>query len=114
MVMRSATAPDTMVAAVPQNTSWKTKNVIDHASVEPKARRSASKPTQPPTLVPNIRAKPTRPKHMAERSVSSRFFCATLTAFLARTLPASRSRNPACIMKTMPAATVVQTWSRLV
>ena len=50
--IRSATAPDMMVAAVPQNMSWNRKKVRLQSPAEPKNRRSGCQPRRPEALVP--------------------------------------------------------------
>ncbi len=53
--MRSATAPETIVVAVPQNIIWKTKNVSSRAPSSRVAPTNSTGPTQPPRVVPNIK-----------------------------------------------------------
>jgi hypothetical protein len=61
------------------------------------------KPERPKASMKPMTAKPTTPK-----TKSSRFFWATLIEFLERTMPASRSRKPTCIIITMPPAAISQ------
>ena len=52
---RSATALETMVAAVPQNTIWKKENASNplHGALN---ANPGSMPIKPPALAPNIKA----------------------------------------------------------
>lgn len=102
--MRSATAPETMVAAVAQNMIWNsTKASSRGSSGSWPARPNRPVPIQPATLGPNIRPKPTAQNRSAATAKSDRFFAATLIEFLVRVSPDSRHRKPACITKTSPA-----------
>lgn len=103
--MRSATAPETIVVAVPQNIIWKKKKAPDQG-VSPPSNRKPLVPIRPAQLAPNISAKPISQKLKAAIRKSTRFLMTTLMLFLARTRPPSRHAKPACIRKTRMAATL--------
>ena len=110
--MRSATAPETMVAAVPQNMTWKTKKPICQGVRSERKKKAPLVPTGKLPDRPKENMKPTAPKATIDMAMSRKFFCATLMEFFERTMPASSSRKPACIKRTRPAATSIQTKSR--
>ena len=99
----SATAPDTMVAAVPQNTSWK-KNLPQKGTFEvrvlSKTERSASPriqrfcvPTKGASL-PNIRPQPSNRKPRDETANTMKFLDRMLTVFFDLAKPASTAAKP--------------------
>lgn len=93
--IRSATAPDTMVVAVPQNRIWNTRNAIAQlCSGELPTPASASLPS------PNMMIEPIAQKLSPEMQRSVTFLAATLMVFFDWTSPASRAQNPICIRKT--------------
>ena len=67
-----------------------------------------SKPTGRMPEAPKASMKPIAAKPITPKTKSSRFFWATLIEFLERTIPASRSRKPICIIITIPAAAISQ------
>ena len=110
-LVRSAIAPETIVADVAQNTVWKIKNAqkgTPSGSIpEPQCASVAIPPIFPinPLPAPNIRPKPTSQKTGVPIQKSIRFFIIMLPAFLARVKPVSTIANPACIKKTSAAPT---------
>ena len=110
--MRSATAPETMVTAVPQNMAWKTKKICSEAVRLLRPAKSRSTPTGRTLEAPKANMKPTRAKKRTDAQKSITFFMATLMEFLDRTMPASISRKPICMTMTSAAATITQTESR--
>ena len=108
--MRSASAPETMVAAVAAKAHWKKKTAASETpsvSVSPpRAGKNEWPPMKPPWLVPNAKPKPTAHQTTPPSEASSTFFIRMLAVFLTRTKPASSIPNPACMKKTrMPAMT---------
>ena len=105
-VMRSATAPDTIVVAVAQNANWKKKNAPASADDTPgiaacdKSKKFPFVPIRPSAVTPNMNANPNAQKINAAKQKSAMFLMATLTLFFALTLPVSRHTKPACIMRT--------------
>ncbi len=125
-------APETMVAAVAANTSWK-KNLLnrgtfaqligskfDVGTMTPSSLAtstifsSSMNPLVPMKSLPieNITPKPTSQNMMLPKLKSSRFFMQMLATFLARVSPASTRQKPACMNMTRKAATITQTVSR--
>eukprot|EP00975_Prorocentrum_lima_P030329 6358561-Prorocentrum_lima.AAC.1 len=96
-LVRSAIAPDTMVAAVAQNTVWKIRNpsmgspLSMTLSIMSRLKKCGV-PTKPPT--PNINPKPMNQKRMEPNIKSIRFFISTLAVFLVRINP--------CLLYTSP------------
>lgn len=113
--VRSAIAPETIVAAVAANTVWKIRNVQFQSPLPGSTplRPNIVVPIQP-LLCPNIRPKPTKKKASMPIEKSNRFFIRMLTEFLARVNPVSTMANPACMKNTRNAATSVQTMLRFV
>ncbi len=105
-------APETMVAAVAQKTTWNMKNAYTQGSPS-LAKSERKKPVEPtPSLVlaaPNMIANPTAKKATDPTEKSIRFFMMMLQAFFARVNPASTRANPACMKKTRNAAIRVHT-----
>ena len=130
--MRSAMAPETIVAAVAANTSWK-KNLASNGTgvqsmgekfatsvVEPSSSPATvtmlslrKKPLSPTYSLPtlNIRPKPTAQNARLPNEKSSRFFMQMFTTFLARVRPASSRQKPACMNITRNPATSTHTVS---
>ena len=105
--MRSAIEPETIVAAVAQNTVWKMSVVQLYPSpTTPSAKKS--KPPNRPFIEPNIMPKPTSQKIGVPRLKSIRFFMMMLPAFFARVKPVSTIAKPACMKNTSAAAISVQ------
>lgn len=110
--MRSETAPDTIVVAVPQNPNWKMKNAINQGpAVSPKKKPDV--PNNPPAVTPNINPKPNTQKTTEERQKSAKFLAATLMLFLVRTKPLSRHEKPACMSMTRAAQMRIHAMSRV-
>ena len=111
-LVRSAIAPDTMVAAVAQNTVWKIRNpsmgspLSMTLSIMSRLKKCGV-PTKPPT--PNINPKPMNQKRMEPNIKSIRFFISTLAVFLVRINPASTKANPGCMKNTSMAASSIHT-----
>lgn len=114
--MRSAIAPETIVAEVAANTVWKIRKVkfqsLPDGSVP--ARPKSDVPIQPPLLAPNIRPKPMTKNATLPTEKSMRFFMRIFTAFFAREKPVSTMANPACMKNTRNAAIHVQTMFKFV
>ena len=113
--MRSATAPETMVAAVAANTTWKIQKVKSEMPSETSTtappRKNLSVPIRPAASAPNMMPKPTAQNASEPSEKSIRFFIMMLAAFLARVKPVSSMAKPACIRNTSTAATRVHTVS---
>ena len=90
-------APDTIVAAVAANTTWKNQFIVS-----PLARKKSLVPIKPPADSPYIRPQPIAQYRMAPAEKSIRFFMMMFPAFLARVRPVSTMANPACIKNTSP------------
>ncbi len=110
--MRSETAPETIVVAVPQNPSWKIKNAIKKGDAA-SPKKKPDNPNNPPAVAPNIKPKPNIQKTTEERQKSAKFLAATLMLFLLRTKPLSRQEKPACISMTRAAQTRIHAMSRV-
>ena len=104
-------APETMVAAVAQNTTWNIQNARTQGSppTSKSDRKKPEVPNQPVEEAPNITPKPMAQKARDPMEKSIRFFIMILTAFLARVNPVSTMAKPACMKNTSAAATSVQT-----
>ena len=106
--MRSATAPDTMVAAVAANTIWKT-----HWVPSPRVASGLKNPVVPMKLpAPYANAEPTAQYDSAPTIMSVMFFIVMLPAFLPRVSPTSTMVNPACMRNTRAAAMPTNTTVR--
>ena len=114
--VRSAMAPDTIVAAVAANTTWNIqKAVLTSPSSESGLtldRKNPSVPNHPESLVPNMNPNPTTANASVPTEKSIRFFITMLPAFLARVMPASSIAKPGCIKNTRNAARSIQMMSR--
>jgi len=110
-LVRSAIAPETMVAAVAANTAWNIQKARIHGSppTVKSLRKKPSVPNQPVVVVPNIRPKPSAQKASEPTEKSIRFFIMILIEFLARVKPASTQAKPACMKKTRAAQIRVHT-----
>src|SRR5262245_27574255 len=104
--MRSATAPDISVVAVPINPSSKTKRAV--TKVLSLWNPNNDVPTTPLALEPNMSPKPKSQKSAADTKKVTKFLMATLIEFFARTKPVSSAVNPACMMRTNAAQTSTQ------
>ena len=98
-----------MVAAVAAKTVWKIRNVQFQLVVESVPKRANIVVPQKPFEAPNISPNPIAKNAMLPTEKSIRFFIRMLTAFLALVKPVSTIAKPACIKKTINAATHVQT-----
>jgi len=101
-LVRPASAPESMVAAVPTNTAWKMKKTAFQGSSTLSTK--SENPKSPHCDAPNIRPNPMNQNPSTEITKSPRFFIATLIEFFALAMPLSRHMNPACIKKTIAAA----------
>ena len=114
--VRSATAPEMMVAAVAANTVWKIKNAKSNipSSVDGSIsdRKKLFVPIQPLLFAPNINPKPTIQKTSDPMEMSITFFMMMFAAFLALVAPASSMAKPACMRKTSAVANSTHTMSR--
>ena len=110
---RSATAPETIVAAVPQNTSWK-KNFPQNGTEEVKVSSYADK-FWPPKInkfsvpikglfPPNIIPQPRSRKPREDTANTIKFLDNIFTVFFALAKPASTLAKPKFIKKTRIAA----------
>ena len=98
-MVRSAMAPETMVAVVAQKTRLNTK--LEKSKLSYAVNRSKpGLPMNPSRSSPISRLKPMRIKTTVPMQKSIRFFMMILPVFLARVKPASTMANPACIQKT--------------
>jgi hypothetical protein len=111
--MRSAMAPETIVAAVPAKTAWNSQNTL--VGSVPVA---GSIPAMNHPLVPNSGpsppyaiAYPKMKKPSAAKQKSIRFFISTLAAFFDRMRPVSTMPKPACMKNTSAAAISTQSVS---
>ena len=102
-LVRSAIAPETMVAAVAQKTVWKIS-----VAQSPPAFVNRSRPPMSLPLPPNMMPKPISQKIGVPRLKSIRFFMMMLPAFLARVKPVSTIAKPACIKNTSAAPSRIQ------
>ena len=88
--MRSATAPETIVALVEQNIASKNKKL--HKSKEiflVPPEKKCVEPISPPFERPNIKPKPKSQYMNTDIQISVRFFMATLILFFSRVSPDS-------------------------
>ena len=110
--VRSAMAPETIVAVVAQNMVWKMRNAVCgmfEGTAEPSAKGSAMSPAK--GSAPNIMRKPKSQKSSEPKQKSSRFFMRMLAVFFERVNPASTDANPICIMNIRIAASSTHTVS---
>ncbi len=117
-LVRSAMAPDTIVAAVAAKATWKMKNVGRLRLPQVPSGHSAGFRNQPLVPMkslpePKAKAKPTAPNTSTPTTKSIRFFIMMLATLLARVSPASTSANPACMKITSTAAISTQMLSRM-
>ena len=106
--MRSAIAPETIVAAVAQNTRLNTKPEKLKFSYAVKISKPGF-PINPTRSSPRSRPKPIRMNITVPIQKSIRFFIRMLPVFLARVNPVSTIAKPACIQKTNAAPIKNQT-----
>lgn len=107
-LVRSAIAPETMVAAVAQNTVWNNRNVgVGRSKVSvPEAKKL--NPPKMALLPPNIMPKPMIQYKTVPKQKSIKFFIMMLPAFFALVNPASTKVKPACMKNTRKAPNNVQ------
>ena len=116
----SATAPDTIVAAVPANTNWK-RNLAQKGTC---VQLIESKPSSTPKLAKNRLVRPEKPFPFENisphpinqnptdaRANTIKFFARIFTVFFARQRPDSTIANPRFIKNTRNAASRTQTVS---
>jgi len=112
--IRSAIAPETMVAAVIANTAPNSQLIQagELASGAPRWPNAAPMSTATPPVVacPTTvaTAAPTRKNTSTPSDQSIMFFITTLAVFFALTWPASSSANPGCMKKIMNETTSTQ------
>lgn len=106
-LIRSATAPEKMVVAVPQNMVWNRKKEI-RWKLFPNSGMKPVVPIKPLPESPNMRPNPISQNPMTEKTKSEIFLMATLMLFFGRVSPDSRHMNPGCIKKTSTADTMTQ------
>src|SRR5262245_46478295 len=99
--MRSATAPDMRVVAVPMKPSWNTKKAVRNALLL--SNRNDDPPMRGLSPAPNIRPKPNSQKSDAATRKLAKVLRATLIEFFDRTSPLSSAVKPACISSTSTA-----------
>ena len=101
-MVRSAIAPDTIVAVVAQNTKLNTK--LDQSKLAYDVKMSnPGFPISPIISSPSNRLKPIRINVQVPIQKSIRFFMIILPVFFALVNPASTIANPACIQNTSAA-----------
>src|SRR3972149_5777972 len=126
---RSATAPETMVAAVPAKTSWKKNFAQSGTPVQLSAEYTplyaspvAGLPSAPPrnqspcvpnsgVPSPNMMPKPTARKAIDETANTTKFFARIVTVFLARQKPDSTEAKPRFMKNTRNAVASTHTVS---
>jgi len=111
-LVRSAIAPDTMVAAVAQNTVWNIKNpsIGKPLSMILFMYSRSQKWGVPATLpTPNMMPKPTSQKSNEPTMKSTKFFIKILAVFFVLVKPASTKANPGCMKNTSIAASSIHT-----
>ena len=113
-MVRSAMAPDTIVAAVAQKTVWK----IRKPSVGRPAGCSKNEmspkcgaPINPAPSLPNIKPKPSNQNRIEPNMKSTKFLNKIFAVFLLRVKPASHRAKPGCIKNTNIAASSIHTVS---
>src|SRR4029450_10029034 len=107
--MRSATAPEISVVAVPMNPSWKRKKATRYELLL--SKKNDDEPIVSPALRPNMRPKPNKQQREAATRKFAKFLIAPLTEFFDRTSPLSSAVKPACMKSTSAAATSSQAMS---
>ena len=109
-MVRSAMAPETMVAAVPANTAWNIQKARIHWSPLglQLLRKKSEVPKNPFLVAPNIIPKPSAQNINEPMEKSIMFFIMMFMAFFALVKPASTIANPACMKNTKAAASSVQ------
>jgi hypothetical protein len=105
----SAMAPETMVVAVAQKTTWNIQNARIHGSSPIPEKKKTLVASKPFHAVPNMKANPIVQQAREPIEKSMTFFMMMLAAFLALVKPDSTMANPACMKNTRKAATSVQT-----
>jgi len=106
--VRSAMAPDTIVAAVAQNTVWNMRNPSVGRPLSMKERsKKWGIPMNPPA--PNINPKPINQYSKEPNMKSTKFFIRMLAVFFTLVKPASTNANPGCMKNTSIAASNIHT-----
>ena len=110
----SAIPPDTMVAAVAQNTVWK-MSVHSAGMLESPTKDPSKRWISPmkPFPAPCMRPKPMNQKRIDPSMKSTKFFMRMLAEFFDLVKPASTSAKPGCMKNTSIAAMRTHTVSRL-
>ena len=111
-LVRSAIAPDTMVAAVAQNTVWNIRNpsIGSPLSIMESMMLRSKKCGAPTKLpIPNISPNPMNQNRSEPNMKSTKFFIRMLAVFLVRVNPASTKANPGCMKNTSMAASSIHT-----
>jgi hypothetical protein len=111
--MRSAIAPETIVAAVPAKTAWKSQNTLVGSVPVAGSIPAMNQPLVPKSgpSPPYAIAYPKMKKPSAAKQKSIRFFISTLAAFFDRMRPVSTMPKPACMKNTIAAAISTQSVS---
>ena len=110
-LVRSAMAPDTIVAAVAQKTVWKmnvhSAGMLESLPIKPN-------PSQPMKSFPSpyMIENPIIQNSTVPNMKSTKFFIRILAVFLDCVSPASTRANPGCIQNTSMAPSSTQTVSR--
>ena len=106
--------PDTIVAAVAQNTVWKIIKTpmgrplnIPSASARDEGEKNPFMPMIPFQSVPCMTANPNMKKNKLPRTKSIIFFMRMFPVFFALVNPASHMANPACIKYTRNTPSIV-------
>src|SRR3989304_2128790 len=114
--VRSAIAPETIVAAVAAKTTWNNHEALREypalsvgAFAEPSMESDTSNPKIFRSPLEYIMAYPTAQNRTAPKLKSRRFFTIMLQAFLALVKPVSTIANPACMKNTRKAVRHSQT-----
>ena len=110
--VRSAIAPETIVAEVAQKTDWNRKKVQPSSGFTAKTSAEVGRKKRVPQNAhlssPHIRPKPTAKNASEPTAKSITFFIMMLTAFFERLNPASTSMKPSCMKKTRKVAISTQ------
>ena len=102
ILVRSATAPETIVADVAANANSNSQKLKWYCSSLKFARAKYVLPMNglPPLALPYAKAKPTAQNAMAPTQASNTFLRRMFFVFFARTRPAVSMAKPVCIKKT--------------
>ena len=119
--MRSATAPDTIVAAVAANMAWNKKSVhqvyppLAYSAVIPPSGGAIPNPanfripSDPSSKPGYIRLKPPRQYRRMPAEITKKFLNKIFTAFFWRVNPISKKEKPRCIKKTRAVQIIIHT-----